>query len=294
MLAKLASSSTPAETVAPAALCGHSANRFPEAVNTKFAAVNSKALPTKNASGSDKIFSIGSIDCKDDDEYNMMPTTAQPPPLAVGGKEDTKANVDSWDNNGIISSSSSDELTAVRPPSLALYGPSISELTEITKFSISLETPASSRRNTDEVSLTQQHKEQLQRMSSIESLQSTDSRNSITSSAEGNILDGEMPPVSPFFSRISNDEVVQARETVKMASMLHRNVSFTLGKTSSEKADQALLQRGTWCSPSTKPIDGGKFFMVISEITNAALQNGPCPVLLNRMMTTLKIVIATY
>ncbi|KAJ2702224.1 hypothetical protein FB645_004360 [Coemansia sp. IMI 203386] len=257
MLAKLASSSTPAETVAPAALCGQTANRFPEAVNTKFAAVNSKALPTKNASGSDKIFSIGSIDCKDDDEYDMTPTTAQSPPVAVGGKEDTKANVDSWGNNGISSSCScSDELTAVRPPSLVLYGPSISELTEITKFSISLETPASSRRNTDEVSLTQQHKEQLQRMSSIESLQSTDSRNSITSSAEGNLLDGEMPPVSPFFSRISNDEVVQARETVKMASMLHRNVSFTLGKASSEKADQALLQRGTWCSPSTKPIDG--------------------------------------
>ncbi|KAJ1842626.1 hypothetical protein LPJ57_009967, partial [Coemansia sp. RSA 486] len=269
---------TPAETVAPAALCGQSANRFPEA----------------NASGSDKIFSIGSIDCKDDDdEYDMTPTTAQPPPVAVGGKEDTKANVDSWDNNG-ISSSCSDELTAVRPPSLTLYGPSISELTEITKFSISLETPASSRRNTDEVSLTQQHKEQLQRMSSIESLQSTDSRNSITSSAESNLLDGEMPPVSPFFSRISNDEVVQARETVKMASMLHRNVSFTLGKASSEKADQGLLQRGTWCSPSTKPIDGGKFFMVISEITNAALQNGPCPVLRNRMMTVLRIVIATY
>ncbi|KAJ2842128.1 hypothetical protein J3B02_005672, partial [Coemansia erecta] len=100
MLSTLASSSTPAKTVASAALCGQTANRFPEAVNAKFvaAAVNILVFSKNDISNNQIIDQANQADNRIDDN-GRTPTLAQPPPL--------KLKVDDEDSDG------SDELTAV-------------------------------------------------------------------------------------------------------------------------------------------------------------------------------------
>ncbi|KAJ2657516.1 hypothetical protein IWW48_004481 [Coemansia sp. RSA 1200] len=60
------------------------------------------------------------------------------------------------------------------------------------------------------------------------------------------LLDSELPPVSPFFSRITPSDIEEARETVRRASVSRRN---TVGSNSHGRGV-------SWCSPSTA-VDSG-------------------------------------
>ncbi|KAJ2904704.1 hypothetical protein GGI21_004256, partial [Coemansia aciculifera] len=77
-----------------------------------------------------------------------------------------------------------------------------------------LGTPASSRRNTDEA---RQNPRGLQQQASVDSLVSAS--DTISSTVELGV--GEMPPVSPFFARVSFADIADARETVRRASLRH-------------------------------------------------------------------------
>ncbi|KAJ2724780.1 hypothetical protein GGI07_001741 [Coemansia sp. Benny D115] len=63
-------------------------------------------------------------------------------------------------------------------------------------------------------------------------------------------LDEEMPPLSPFFSRISESDIVEARETVRRASISRRN---TLTQQTPIGLQQRLQQRTTWCASNQPP-----------------------------------------
>ncbi|KAJ2686763.1 hypothetical protein IWW39_003403 [Coemansia spiralis] len=112
--------------------------------------------------------------------------------------------------------------------------------------SVALATPAASRRNTDEVDLPV-HRPRPQ--PSIESLAST------SVSSVGTLeLAEEMPPVSPFFARVSFADIDSARDTVRRAS-LSRSRSL---------ADSYERHAASWCAPSTNP---GR--MSLAEVTRA-------------------------
>ncbi|KAJ2477210.1 hypothetical protein IWW56_004471 [Coemansia sp. RSA 2131] len=83
-----------------------------------------------------------------------------------------------------------------------------------------LETPASSRRNTDEVPLCQQ--QELRRLSGTPTL-----------------LD-EMPPESPFFADIADHDIHRTRDSIRNAKLAR---SRSLGAT-----------RSTWCAPDAEPL----------------------------------------
>ncbi|KAJ2119418.1 hypothetical protein IW147_005892 [Coemansia sp. RSA 720] len=83
-----------------------------------------------------------------------------------------------------------------------------------------LETPASSRRNTDEVPLSQQ--QELRQLSGTPTL-----------------LD-EMPPESPFFADIADHDIHRTRDSIRNAKLAR---SRSLGAT-----------RSTWCAPDAEPL----------------------------------------
>ncbi|KAJ1771796.1 hypothetical protein LPJ74_001970 [Coemansia sp. RSA 1843] len=97
---------------------------------------------------------------------------------------------------------------------------------DVTGIIVAPETPASSRRNTDEVSLSKQHRDQLQIIESAAgSAKAADSTPIMAT-----LLDAEMPPSeSPFFENISRADI--------------------------ETASLSVRQRATWCcaSASTYP-----------------------------------------
>ncbi|KAJ2556004.1 hypothetical protein IWW49_002952 [Coemansia sp. RSA 1797] len=83
-----------------------------------------------------------------------------------------------------------------------------------------LETPASSRRNTDEVPLSQQ--QELRRLSGTPTLMD------------------EMPPESPFFADIADHDIHRTRDSIRNAKLAR---SRSLGAT-----------RSTWCAPDAEPL----------------------------------------
>ncbi|KAJ2474930.1 hypothetical protein IWW47_006604, partial [Coemansia sp. RSA 2052] len=113
-----------------------------------------------------------------------------------------------------------------------------------------LGTPASSRRNTDEVDLPPLHRARLQQHASVDSLISTASDSDTVSSAqaaapEQQLLAAEMPPVSPFFARVSFADIDDARETVRRASLSRRRSSRRISQ-----ADSYDRHAASWCAPA--------------------------------------------
>ncbi|KAJ2260840.1 hypothetical protein GGI01_002715 [Coemansia sp. RSA 376] len=116
--------------------------------------------------------------------------------------------------------------------------------TDAGSLATALATPASSRRNTDEVDLPPLHRARLQQQPSVDSLASATSTSDTVSSAQApELLSAEMPPVSPFFARVSFADIDDARETVRRASLSRRR-SRTL-------ADSYDRHAASWCAPST-------------------------------------------
>ncbi|KAJ2438548.1 hypothetical protein GGF42_008259, partial [Coemansia sp. RSA 2424] len=115
-----------------------------------------------------------------------------------------------------------------------------------------LGTPASSRRNTDEVDLPPLHRARLQQHASVDSLISTASDSDTVSSAqaaaapEQQLLAAEMPPVSPFFARVSFADIDDARETVRRASLSRRRSSSRR----ISHADSYDRHAASWCAPA--------------------------------------------
>ncbi|KAJ1896392.1 hypothetical protein LPJ71_006553, partial [Coemansia sp. S17] len=123
-------------------------------------------------------------------------------------------------------------------------GPSAQFDTDAGSLATALATPASSRRNTDEVDLPPLHRARLQQQPSVDSLASATSTSDTVSSAQApELLSAEMPPVSPFFARVSFADIDDARETVRRASLSRRR-SRTL-------ADSYDRHAASWCAPST-------------------------------------------
>ncbi|KAJ2579280.1 hypothetical protein EV177_010791, partial [Coemansia sp. RSA 1804] len=106
------------------------------------------------------------------------------------------------------------------------------------------ETPASSRRNTDEVSLTKQHRDQLQTIESGEPLGRNSSSGSSGAGAaraaaspgptllDAEMLSSEMPP--PFF--MEEDNGAAGRAQIEQMSLTGR-------------------QRATWCGASAQTLE---------------------------------------
>ncbi|KAJ2651048.1 hypothetical protein IWW40_002067 [Coemansia sp. RSA 1250] len=86
-----------------------------------------------------------------------------------------------------------------------------------------LETPAPSRRNTDEVPLTQQ--QELRRLSDSPGL-----------------LDDEMPPESPLFAGVADQDIRRMRDSIRNAKLAR---SRSVG-----------AARSTWCAPGHEPLFG--------------------------------------
>ncbi|KAJ2807691.1 hypothetical protein H4S07_003541, partial [Coemansia furcata] len=159
------------------------------------------------------------------------------------------------DYDGICDYSSEDDLTAVRPPSALFYPDPVVELPVV------LDTPAPSRRNTEDDSTGTSSvappswgysRERLRRLPSLEPLLlplivPVASEESFlvgrTFAARGDTtpppLGSEMPPVSPFFARIRPSDIDDVRETVRRASISRRRNTLA---GSSE-------QRSSWSSP---------------------------------------------
>ncbi|KAJ2849374.1 hypothetical protein IWW36_002665 [Coemansia brasiliensis] len=85
-----------------------------------------------------------------------------------------------------------------------------------------LETPASSRRNTDEVPLTQQ--QELRRLSD----------------SPGLLDDDEMPPESPLFAGVADQDIRRMRDSIRNAKLAR---SRSVG-----------AARSTWCAPGHEPL----------------------------------------
>ncbi|KAJ2794404.1 hypothetical protein H4S07_006768, partial [Coemansia furcata] len=114
---------------------------------------------------------------------------------------------------------------------------------EPVSFDGSLATPASSRRNTDE-SVDSLRSARLQQQPSVDSLTSAASTSdTVGSVVAAELLAAEMPPVSPFFARVSFADIDDARETVRRASLSRRR-SRTL-------ADSYDRHAASWCAPSS-------------------------------------------
>ncbi|KAJ1729749.1 hypothetical protein LPJ72_004808, partial [Coemansia sp. Benny D160-2] len=122
-----------------------------------------------------------------------------------------------------------------------LLGKNLASL-DVSGMIVAPETPASSRRNTDEVSLTKQHRDQLQTIESEEPL----GRNSSSSGAgaaraaaspgpsllDAEMLSSEMPP--PFF--MEEDNGAAGRAQIEQMSLTGR-------------------QRATWCGASAQTLE---------------------------------------
>ncbi|KAJ1867053.1 hypothetical protein LPJ57_005913, partial [Coemansia sp. RSA 486] len=97
-------------------------------------------------------------------------------------------------------------------------------------------------------------REPLHRMPSLDPSES--SRSSGTGQLTSDSLDEEMPPLSPFFSRIPNSDIIEARDAVRRASISRRNTLSTQPNTPAgiHQRLQPLKQRDTWCVPSMPPL----------------------------------------
>ncbi|KAJ2702220.1 hypothetical protein FB645_004356 [Coemansia sp. IMI 203386] len=134
---------------------------------------------------------------------------------------------------------STDDLAAMRPPSALLPGFGASD-TELGDSPVKRK-PAVRR-------------EPLHRMPSLDPSES--SRSSGTGQLTSDSLDEEMPPLSPFFSRIPNSDIIEARDAVRRASISRRNTLSTQPNTPAgiHQRLQPLKQRDTWCVPSMPPL----------------------------------------
>ncbi|KAJ2732425.1 hypothetical protein IW152_003820 [Coemansia sp. BCRC 34962] len=129
--------------------------------------------------------------------------------------------------------------------------------------SVALATPAPSRRNTDEVDLPLHH--HCARQPSIESLASTTSVSSVGTLE----LAEEMPPVSPFFARVSFADIDSARDTARRASLSR---SRSRSRSRSFLADSYERHAASWCAPAPAPTSAsankpGR--MSLAEVTRA-------------------------
>ncbi|PIA15517.1 hypothetical protein COEREDRAFT_102779 [Coemansia reversa NRRL 1564] len=93
-----------------------------------------------------------------------------------------------------------------------------------------LETPLPSRRNTDEVSLSQQNRQELQHLSPEAPPATVSECQNRGISPSLSLLDGEMPPESPFFDGVSVEDILNARESLREA------------------------KRATWCASNATPL----------------------------------------
>ncbi|KAJ2608086.1 hypothetical protein H4S08_004580 [Coemansia sp. RSA 1365] len=93
-----------------------------------------------------------------------------------------------------------------------------------------LETPLPSRRNTDEVSLSQQNRQELQHLSPEAPPATVSECQNRAISPSLSLLDGEMPPESPFFEGVSVEDILNARESLREA------------------------KRATWCASNATPL----------------------------------------
>ncbi|KAJ1799138.1 hypothetical protein LPJ59_002037 [Coemansia sp. RSA 2399] len=118
-----------------------------------------------------------------------------------------------------------------------LLGKTIPPAIDVSAMIVGPETPASSRRNTEEVPLSEQHRDQLQTLKAT---------NSSSNSPVATLLDAEMPPEeSPFFDNISHSDIRSASLSVR--------------------------QRTTWCcappsmalSPSVPSLDARRASMAL-------------------------------
>ncbi|KAJ2880189.1 hypothetical protein FB639_002891, partial [Coemansia asiatica] len=141
---------------------------------------------------------------------------------------------------------STDDLAAMRPPSALLpgYGASDAELADSP-----VRKPATKR-------------EPLLRMPSLQSSESNESIMLLKTDSPAMSLDEEMPPLSPFFSRIPDSDILEARDAVRRASVSRRNTLNTQPDTPSsihyrlqahtQQQQQQQRQRETWCAPPPK------------------------------------------
>ncbi|KAJ1807432.1 hypothetical protein LPJ75_004804, partial [Coemansia sp. RSA 2598] len=138
---------------------------------------------------------------------------------------------------------STDDLAAVRPPSALLpgYGASDTELADSP-----VRRPAGLR-------------EPLLRMPSLQSSESADSV-VLKQDSPAMSLEEEMPPLSPFFSRIPDSDILEARDAVRRASVSRRNTLSsqpeTPGSIHHRLHAHAQKQRDTWCVPPPLALAG--------------------------------------
>ncbi|KAJ1900409.1 hypothetical protein LPJ66_001494 [Kickxella alabastrina] len=138
---------------------------------------------------------------------------------------------------------SCDDLASIRPPS-ALFKKFLKKSHDSLSRATEKESPGSVGSIESRAS-----RIRLRRMPSLESLESMGSRRGLRIHAqEVSPLDEEMPPVSPFFTRISEHEITKARAVVRRASTSRRN-TVTMHSDYGQSLHQRLQQRGTWCSP---------------------------------------------
>ncbi|KAJ1869155.1 hypothetical protein LPJ57_005594, partial [Coemansia sp. RSA 486] len=161
------------------------------------------------------------------EEASMQQHWAQTPP-SFGSRLPWTLDIDS-----------TDDLAAMRPPSALLPGFGASD-TELGDSPVKRR-PAARR-------------EPLHRMPSLDPSES--SRSSGTGQLTSDSLDEEMPPLSPFFSRIPNSDIIEARDAVRRASISRRNTLSTQPNTPAgiHQRLQPLKQRDTWCVPSMPPL----------------------------------------
>ncbi|KAJ2780185.1 hypothetical protein GGI15_003625 [Coemansia interrupta] len=78
-------------------------------------------------------------------------------------------------------------------------------------------------------------------------------------------LDDEMPPLSPFFSRVPAADIRSARDTVRRASISRRNTLGTQPRALAPVLAQTP-QRGTWCAPPEDPLSLAALASALDEV----------------------------
>ncbi|KAI7823088.1 hypothetical protein BX661DRAFT_200194 [Kickxella alabastrina] len=155
-----------------------------------------------------------------------------------------------------------DDLASIRPPS-ALFKKFLKKSHDSLSRATEKESPSSVGSIESRAS-----RIRLRRMPSLESLESLESMGRWVDGSMGSRrrlrihaqevspLDEEMPPVSPFFTRISEHEITKARAVVRRASTSRRN-TVTMHSDYGQSLHQRLQQRGTWCSPDINTMFAG-------------------------------------
>ncbi|KAJ2724777.1 hypothetical protein GGI07_001738 [Coemansia sp. Benny D115] len=277
-----ASSQQPSPPTSPALLAANSALLMPPAnkfnlpmspfTSVGFPAAITTALPRQVPATDDS-----------DDSAALTPLTAPEPSIVVGlPQQHTTGSSHSLSpsiSRELLAREAAAEASAVDRPvavarSITVTGSPLKDVDDdededddcglpldeqMSQLSTALETPASSRRNTDEVPLTPQHRECLQRLSLSASSDGGETDTEATT-CPLTLLDAELPPTSPFFSCVSEADITDAREAVRRASLSRRSrhASTASRSGSVDKMDKANVrqngthaERGTWCAATT-------------------------------------------